>query len=139
MSLSRVFYIDAQVREAFPEIKIGVLTIHDVNVAMENSELEALKQSVTEEVRESLRGQPIPQLSRVKAFRNIYKKFGVDPNSKRPSAEALLRRIVDPGKGLYRVNTVVDAYNLTSLQYQLPMAAYDLDAVTLPIVLRFSQ
>jgi lysyl-tRNA synthetase class 2 len=139
MSVNQTFYIDEKVQEVFPEIKVGYVIIRDVRIALEHPELETLKQSIAEEVRKQLQGQSIPQLPRIKAFRAIYKKFGVDPASKRPSAEALIRRVADPNKGLYSVNTVVDAYNITSIQYQLPMAAYDLDQITLPVVLRFAQ
>jgi DNA/RNA-binding domain of Phe-tRNA-synthetase-like protein len=138
-STTRLFDIDASVAEIFPEIKIGFGIIRHVRVLAEHPELEVLKSEVIREVRENLGDRQITTLPRVQAFRQIYKKFGVNPNSRRPSAEALLRRIIDPGKDLYKVNTVVDAYNLVSAQYQLPMAAYDLDRLTLPIILRFAQ
>jgi len=139
MQSNDLFAIDTVVTEAFPEIKVGVAVIRDVQAAAENADLESLKLEVTKNVRESMQDKQVTELPRVQAFRRIYKKFGVDPNSRRPSAEALLRRVIDPRKGLYKVNTVVDAYNLTSIQYQLPMAAYDLDKVAFPIVLRLAQ
>lgn len=139
MRLKEIFYIDSKVQELFPEIKVGTALIHNVKVSRENSELEDLKLNIIEEVREAIRGQSIPQLPRVKAFRNIYKKFNVDPNSRRPSVEALLRRVMNQNKVLNSVNTVVDAYNITSIQFQLPMAAYDFDKISPPIVLRFAE
>jgi DNA/RNA-binding domain of Phe-tRNA-synthetase-like protein len=139
MQQDQLFYIDAVVTVKFPEIKVGVAVIRDVTVAPSHPSLEALKPQILREVREQLTGRPLAELPRVQAYRRIYRKFGVDPGSRRPSAEALLRRVLDPTKELYRINTVVDAYNLSSVESQLPMAAYDFDRIVTPITLRFTQ
>jgi DNA/RNA-binding domain of Phe-tRNA-synthetase-like protein len=67
--------------------------------------------------------------------RTLYKAVGLDPTKTRPSNEALLRRALK-GECLYRINTLVDALNLSSLRFQLPFGLYDLDQVRPPIVLR---
>lgn len=139
MHHAQLFEIDSTVATRFPEIHVGVSVIRDMRVASEDPRLESLKREVIERVRTRLKGQPVTALPRVQGFRRVYKQFGVDPNSRRPSAEALLRRALDPSKNLYTVNTVVDSYNLTSIEYQLPMAAYDLERVVLPITLRFAR
>jgi len=56
--------------------------------------------------------------------RTLYRRFGIDPTKVRPSSEALVRRVVR-GKGLYRINTLVDACNLSSLEFGLPVGLYD--------------
>lgn len=56
--------------------------------------------------------------------RMLYRAFGIDPSRRRPSSEALLRRILQ-GKGLFTVNTAVDAANLASLRIALPVGLYD--------------
>ena len=139
MQMSELFRIGNAVATRFPDIKIGVAVIRDVHVILESPALEALKHTVLTEVRTQLGGKPLAELPRVQAFRRIYRAFGVDPGSRRPSAEALLRRALDPTRELYHVNSVVDAYNLSSIESQLPMAAYDLDRVVPPITLRFAQ
>lgn len=128
--------IDDGVAKAFPEIKIGVAVIEGVSVRSRDEELEKLKREVEEVVRR--RELPLSKRPRVKEMRMLHKRFGSDPRSRRPSAEALLRRVADPQKQLYTINTVVDAYNLSSIEAELPMAAYDLDTLRLPIVLRFA-
>lgn len=60
--------------------------------------------------------------------RDLYKSFGMDPSRHRPSSEALLRRVLQ-GKGLYRLGNVVDACNLASLAFLLPIGMYDLAKV----------
>lgn len=74
----------------------------------------------------------IPQIA---AMRSAYKALGKDPSRYRGSAEALLRRVIS-GKGLYRVNNVVDINNLISLKSLLPAGSYDLGNVTPRIELR---
>ena len=74
----------------------------------------------------------IPQIA---AMRSAYKVLGKDPSRYRGSAEALLRRVLS-GKGLYRVNNVVDINNLISLKSLFPAGSYDLGNVTPPIELR---
>ena len=74
----------------------------------------------------------IPQIA---AMRAAYKALGKDPSRYRGSAEALLRRALS-GKGLYRINSVVDINNLVSLESLDPAGAYDLERITPPIELR---
>jgi DNA/RNA-binding domain of Phe-tRNA-synthetase-like protein len=59
------------------------------------------------------------------ATRAGYKALGKDPARYRGSAEALLRRVI-AGKGLPRINSVVDAINLVSVESRLPIGLYDL-------------
>lgn len=62
---------------------------------------------------------------RLAPARRLYRALGLDPTRTRPASEALLRRIL-LGKGLYRVNSAVDAANLASLSLALPVGLYDL-------------
>lgn len=70
--------------------------------------------------------------------RALYKSFGMDPSRHRPSSEALLRRVLQ-GKGLYRLGNVVDACNLASLSFLLPIGLYDLAKVRGDVRLRVGE
>jgi DNA/RNA-binding domain of Phe-tRNA-synthetase-like protein len=59
----------------------------------------------------------------VEAWHAAYRAFGVNPRRARPSVDALLRRGELP-----EINRVVDAYNLISVRYELPIGGEDLDA-----------
>jgi DNA/RNA-binding domain of Phe-tRNA-synthetase-like protein len=74
----------------------------------------------------------VPQVA---AARRAYRALGKDPARYRPSAEALLRRLVQ-GKGLTSINAVVDANNLISLRTGLSIGAYDADCLEAPLLLR---
>jgi len=64
----------------------------------------------------------------IKASRKAYKAAGKDPARYRVSSEALMRRILQ-GKGLYRVNNIVDCNNLISLQTGLSCGLYNLEKI----------
>ena len=74
----------------------------------------------------------IPGVSEVRA---MFHRLDIDPTKTRPSSEALLRRVLQ-GKGLPRVNPVVDVCNLCSLEHQLPLGLYDRDRVRGPVRVR---
>ena len=69
------------------------------------------------------------------ATRAAYKALGKDPARYRGSAEALLRRVI-AGKGLPRIDAVVDIINLVSVESRLPIGLYDLTHVQGDIVFR---
>jgi DNA/RNA-binding domain of Phe-tRNA-synthetase-like protein len=69
------------------------------------------------------------------AVRELYRRVGLDPTKTRPSNEALLRR-VRRGDPFPRVNALVDAVNLCSLEWQLPYGVYDRRALSGPITIR---
>lgn len=60
--------------------------------------------------------------------RRMYRRIGWEPTQYRPSSEALVRRILK-GKGLYRINNLVDYGNLVSAGYFLPMGLYDVSKI----------
>ena len=70
----------------------------------------------------------ILEVPAILATRAGYKTLGKDPARYRGSAEALLRRMI-AGKGLPRINSVVDVINLVSVESRLPIGLYDLEHV----------
>jgi DNA/RNA-binding domain of Phe-tRNA-synthetase-like protein len=72
------------------------------------------------------------------AVREMYRRVGIDPTKTRPSSEALLRR-VRRGDRFPRVNALVDAVNLCSLELQLPYGVYDRAALSGSIALRLGR
>jgi DNA/RNA-binding domain of Phe-tRNA-synthetase-like protein len=72
------------------------------------------------------------------AVRTMYKRVGIDPTKRRPSSEALLRRI-RKGEGLPRINSLVDVCNWCSLEFQLPYGLYDAAHIEGGVVLRLGK
>ena len=72
------------------------------------------------------------------SVRTMYKRVGLDPTKRRPSSEALLRR-VRKGEPLPRINSLVDVCNWCSLEFQLPYGLYDTARIEGGIVMRLGR
>jgi DNA/RNA-binding domain of Phe-tRNA-synthetase-like protein len=116
-------------------VRVGVLVIEGVSVRENDEALAAVVDAECAALRARYGEGKSSEVPGAQDARTLYKALGIDPTKTRPSNEALLRRALK-GETLYRVNTLVDALNLVSLQEQLPFGLYDLDHVAPPVVLR---
>ncbi|MEM1541110.1 MAG: phenylalanine--tRNA ligase beta subunit-related protein [Ignisphaera sp.] len=73
----------------------------------------------------------------VRAYRDFFWKLGIDPTKTRPASEALVRRALRDQFPC--INPVVDAGNIASAYTMVPIGMYDLDRVSLPLTIKFSQ
>ena len=130
-----IFSISSEMAEKYPSLNIGIAVIKDVNIKKSDPKL---KEEINEflKTQESLTNEIISSYPEILTYRKIYKEMGLDWHSKRPSPEALLRRIALK-KGLYEINTCVDAYNLVVMKYRVSNGAFDFDEIKFPTVLRF--
>lgn len=107
---------------AFATIQCEVKnTSFDENLWTEISALEA-------EIRVTYPIENINKISTIRATRMAYKALGKDPNRYRPSAEALMRRIVKQ-MDLYQIDTLVDLINLVSIKTGYSIGGFDADKV----------
>ncbi len=79
-----------------------------------------------EEYRRTLSTETLKLMSGIAATRTVYKRCGKDPSRYRPSAEALIRRMLQ-GKELYRIDTLVDLINLASIKFGYSIGGFDAD------------
>lgn len=130
-----IFSIHPEVREKFPSVSVGVAIIKNVTIQKTpptlQKEIDSFVETLSTMTTEELGMEP-----EVKSYRKLYKEMGIDWHSRRPSPEALLRRVVLK-KGLYSINSCVDAYNLVVMKNKVSVGAFDLDKIKLPTVLRF--
>jgi len=131
------FHIDQKVSEKFPSISVGIAVIKGVTIEKIDKNLEEEKERIVSSF-SSLTTEDINTIPEVLQYRKLYKEMGIDYHSRRPSPEALLRRLAT-GKGLYTVNTCVDAYNMVVLESKISIGAFDFDSILFPTVLRFAQ
>lgn len=96
-----------------------------VTTSASPDELGALLRACEERFAKSLDGRAVLEAPAILATRAGYKTLGKDPARYRGSSEALLRRLI-AGKGLPRINNVVDVINLVSVESRLPIGLYDL-------------
>lgn len=132
-----IFTIDQQLKEKFPSVSVGVAIIKGVNIKKSDPKLEKEKEELLRSL-ESLTTEQLGQYPEVISYRKLYKEMGLDWHSRRPSPEALLRRIVLK-KGLYTINTCVDAYNLVVMKHRISVGAFDEDKIEYPTVLRLAK
>lgn len=131
----KILSIDSKVKEKFPTVCVGVAIIKGVSIKKTNPDLQSEINSFLQSFND-LTTESIGKMPAILSYRKLYKEMGVDWHSRRPSPEALLRRVALK-KGLYNVNTCVDAYNLIVMKYQISAGAFDLDKMSLPTILRF--
>jgi DNA/RNA-binding domain of Phe-tRNA-synthetase-like protein len=115
--------IAVELRNCVPELMLSCIEC-DVKVNEEAEALWAETDQKTTEIASTVKLEQISGLPAIAASRRAYKACGKDPARYRLSAEALLRRTVQ-GKGLYRVNNVVDLLNLVSLSSGFSIGGYD--------------
>lgn len=111
----------------FPKYRAGVII-----ASVENSEYNDLLwqkiDNVTERIKSIYTIADIKLLPAIQATRHAYKIAGKDPNRYRPSAEALMRRLIN-GNDLYKISTLVDLINLVSLQTGYSIGGFDNDKI----------
>jgi len=130
-----IFSIGKSMKEKYPSINIGLAIIKGISIKKTDLNL---KKEIDEFLKsqESLTNDIISSYPEVQTYRKIYKEMGLDWHSKRPSPEALLRRIATK-KGLYEINTCVDAYNLIVMKNRVSVGAFDYNKLKFPTELRF--
>lgn len=85
-------------------------------------------------LRKDIQLEDIAALPGIHAGREVYKRLGKAPSKYRLSSEALLRRVLQ-GKGVYKVNNIVDINNLISLKSMLPVGSYHVKNLVPPVAL----
>jgi lysyl-tRNA synthetase class 1 len=130
------FVIDEALKKEVPSISVGIALIKGVNIQKTNPLLEKEKQEFLAGI-QGITTEQLGAYPELVSYRKLYKEMGIDWHSRRPSPEALLRRIA-VGKDLYSVNTCVDAYNLIVMKHRVSVGAFDADNVQFPTILRYA-
>lgn len=107
-------------------------------VKKSSSEFEEFEKEKFEELRKNYTLEALKDNQLIRCYRDFYWRIGIDPTKQRPSAEALLRRVL-AGKDLPLINNVVDSYNLASILTLIPMGAYDAAKIKGELGIRYSK
>lgn len=137
LSHPEILSIDKDFKIKYPSVTIGLAIIKGVNIKKSDTKLEQEVDQFLSTL-QGLTTETINSYPAVLSYRRIYKETGIDWHSRRPSPEALLRRVAT-GKSLYNVNTCVDAYNLIVMKHSVSCGAFDYDKFKFPTVLRFAK
>jgi DNA/RNA-binding domain of Phe-tRNA-synthetase-like protein len=126
--------IDAELKTKCPRVALACLTA-EVETGATPKGLDQELRSCEERILKLPESKAVLESAAILATRAGYKALGKDPARYRGSAEALLRRVI-AGKGLPRINNVVDVINFVSVESRLPVGLYDLAHVQGDVVFR---
>jgi DNA/RNA-binding domain of Phe-tRNA-synthetase-like protein len=124
-----------EIKIELPAVRLGVLEADDLGVRLVDERLNAEMEAVCTRIREAFTVESLAEHAPIRAVREMFRRWGLDPSKYRPSSEALTRRVVQ-GKGLYRVSNVVDVGNTGSIETGWPFGCYDRSKIEPPIVFR---
>lgn len=123
------------VPEIRPLLRVGVVEAAPVRVGPTGAVLQAEIAALCARMVVAHAGRPPGEIEGLAPARRLYRAFGIDPTSTRPSSEALLRRILQ-GKPFPSVNSAVEVCNLCSTSFLLPIGLYDAAKISGGVTLR---
>ncbi|MDP3976114.1 MAG: lysine--tRNA ligase [bacterium] len=133
--ITPLIVMKAEAAERLPGIKTAWALVEGVKIEGENPELSRMIGELTG----STDFQSLKESSeKLKAFKDLYKAFGVDPSKRKPSPVALIDRLAK-GKPFPHINVIVDLYNYLTIKHQFSLGAFNRDNLSTPISLRFSK
>ena len=121
--------------EISPLLRVAAVPCAPVRVGPASPEL---REEIAARVADLVRlytGRAPGEIDVLAPARRLYRAFGIDPTTTRPSSEALLRRVLKGG-AFPEVNAAVDVGNLCSISFFLPIGLYDAGKVRGAITLR---
>jgi len=122
------FKISKEIFEHVPTLRVGVLMLSGVDNKVDVTDFfDREFGQVEKDVRAKFEGIELSEYPLVRKWRDIYKSFG--EKKARSSIEALVKRVA-AGKGLYRINPLVDIYNIASLKFELPFGGEDINMMS---------
>jgi len=121
-----------------PLLEVGVVTASPVTVGPAGPLLQAEIAALCARMVAAHAGRAPGEIEGLAPARRLYRAFGIDPTSTRPSSEALLRRILQ-GKPFPSVNSAVEVCNLCSTTFLLPIGLYDAAKIDGDVTLRVGE
>ncbi|MEM0441234.1 MAG: phenylalanine--tRNA ligase beta subunit-related protein [Candidatus Caldarchaeum sp.] len=133
-----LFQISPEISRFFKGLAVGAASLQGVKVSRYSVALDEFVAEAVEYVRKAYVVEELAKNPLARAYRDFFWKISIDPTKTRPSAEALLRRVLQ-GKDFPRVNSLVDICNVVSMKRLIPVAAYDREKISGNLCLRFSR
>ena len=119
-------YIYKSITSILPDFNVLAMTM-DVKT-VESAVIEELIEKTEKRINEEYTLEEVISIPLIKEARDAYKKLGKDPSRYRLACESLLRRIVK-GNHLYKINNLVDAGNILSIDTNRSVAVLDYDKI----------
>ncbi|MEU8105199.1 phenylalanine--tRNA ligase beta subunit-related protein [Nonomuraea muscovyensis] len=121
----------------FPELVPGVLSAGGITAEVRGDAVEAFVAEHERAARARLAASPEGELPEVRAWRRAFSRMGLKPTQYRCASESLLRRLRKEGS-LPRIHPLIDVCNALSVAYAIPVAVFDVSAVTDGLEVRYA-
>lgn len=130
----RKIIIEKDIFSKFPMFKRGLIIVSQV----ENSNFNQRISELLNEQIEIKKAKNLVDHDFVKAWDEIHRNFGSNPNKFPPSIKALLKR-VEKGDKIPFINSVVALFNFISLKYLIPCGGDDIEKIKGNLKLGFAK
>lgn len=134
----RMIAIHPLLEERFPGLRVLACRIDGVRVESDDPKLQRFKEEIIEKVKRRYDLATVKNVQIFRVYRDFFWRVGIDPTKVRPAGEALVRRVL-AGKPIPTINTLVDAYNLASIETGIAMGAFDANKLRGGLTLRFAR
>ncbi len=118
--------ISEKVFELFPDFKRGIVIVKDMENKIKNPPIAELLEKVIKSRQEEPTN--LTEHEYIKAWDEVHRKFGSNPNRYPPSIKALIKRIQKGGRIPF-INSVVALFNYISIEYLIPCGGDDVDTI----------
>lgn len=122
------FDVTDEIFKMFPDLRIGVVVGEGLQIRKSFPRLQEIVEENSRLLKERVGDKSLNSFPNINAWRETYRRFGVSPKKYKPTAEALLRRVIK-NQGFPNINTAADAYLAAELVTMLPVGGYDLDTI----------
>ena len=122
------FVVESEVFELLPNLVIAAPIIRGLDNSKGKDEALALLRKTENDLRASMTLYQFWQDQRITSYYDAFKKFGTDPEIRRPAHIALAKRVLEGGQ-LPNINPIVNIYNSISIKYLTPFGGENLDAI----------
>lgn len=136
------FKIDKSTFEKFPNIFIVIPIIKGFKNKLKEEDVQEFKKLI-ESIQLKVRKEhpdleSLLKSEKISIYRDVFTKFGVNPDKRMPTHFALAKRVVEGGN-LPKINPIVDLYNAISIKYLTPFGGENLDYLFGDSVLKLAQ
>ena len=128
--------IEQGVIDKYPGFMIGAALIRGVKINSTPTELQIEMQATFNKYR-GMSNEAIVSLPKVASYRRAIKESGVNVGVRRPTMEALMRRLAK-GNEIPSINNIVDIGNYMSVKHEMSSGFFDFTKINFPIVFKES-
>ncbi len=122
------------------KLSLSYIIFNDISVEREHyQKLDNYISEISKKVKDTYTLETIKDNEIIRKYRDFnWHYIKIDPTKIRPSAEALIRRILGDKK-IPQISNIVDTYNWVSIETLIPIGAYDFDVLKYPMTVRYSK